>query len=146
MTVYEDNSHTLLYHSEALINGFNYAQGSNNTFRYLWHTTETIQPDDNIMSFSDNLVSTVENVYDSLVLQPHRMGHAFGFFKHPELYEFIKQKQIPIEVLPSSSQMLGILFILFLLFFFFCVVFFFFGVSCAFSFCLDFFCAIFLVC
>jgi adenosine deaminase CECR1 len=52
--------------------------------------------------------STLDNIYDAIVFQTHRIGHDMGFFKHPKLYPYLRKRGIAIEVCPASNQMLGI--------------------------------------
>jgi hypothetical protein len=44
--------------------------------------------------FNDE-TSTLDNIYDSLVFESKRIGHGLGFFKHPKLYEFLRNKNKP---------------------------------------------------
>lgn len=104
----EDLGHTLLFHSDSLIEAFNYMEnGSDNTFSLNFHVGETNWPDDFKPTLDGDDVSTLNNIYDSLLMHTHRIGHGLGFIKHPELYPFIKQNGIAIEVCPTSNQILG---------------------------------------
>ena len=103
----EDNGHTLLFHADTLIKGFNATYLSNNTFKYNFHASETNWPDDdNPAQYGDD-VSTLDNSYDALVLKTHRIGHGIGFFKNPQLYDTIRKRKIAFEVCPTSNQILG---------------------------------------
>jgi adenosine deaminase CECR1 len=103
----EDQGHTLLFHSDSLRLAYNKSRLSNGTFGLYFHTVETNWPEDMIESQYGDNVATLENIYDSLVLDTHRIGHGLGMIKHPKLYDWIKNKQIAIEVCPASNQILG---------------------------------------
>jgi adenosine deaminase CECR1 len=111
----EDQGHTLLFHSQSLIQGFNFSQsGSNHTFNYYFHAAETSWPNDVFPSEFGDDSSTLDNTYDAIVFQTHRIGHGLGFFKHPKLYPYLKERSIAFEICPASNQILGIGFYLFL--------------------------------
>ncbi len=104
----EDLGHTLLFHSDSLIEAFNYMNDDpKRSFSLNFHVAETNWPDDYKPSLDGDDVSTLDNVYDSLLLRTHRIGHGLGFIKHPELYPFIRNNSIAIEVCPTSNQILG---------------------------------------
>jgi hypothetical protein len=52
--------------------------------------------------------STLDNTYDAIVFQTHRIGHGLGFFKQPKLYPYLKERSIAFEICPASNQILGI--------------------------------------
>ncbi|CAF1279676.1 unnamed protein product [Adineta steineri] len=103
----EDQGHTLLFHSENLINAFNYSQISNQSFNLLFHAGETNWPEKHIPSNHGDGVSTFENIYDALVLRTHRIGHGLSLAKRPDMYKYISERKIAIEVCPASNQILG---------------------------------------
>lgn len=104
----EDLGHTLLFHSETLIQGFNYNFNSaGHSFGFDFHAGETNWPSDMNMDKLNDDTSTLNNIFDSIVFKSHRIGHGLGFFKHPKLYDFLKQSDIAIEVCPASNQILG---------------------------------------
>jgi adenosine deaminase CECR1 len=103
----EDQGHTLLFHSDNLINLFNYSKQSNNTFNLLFHAGETNWPDEYLPANYGDDVATLENIYDALVLRTRRIGHGIGLAKRPDLYDYIRQQQIAIEICPTSNQILG---------------------------------------
>lgn len=103
----EDAGHTLLFHSDTLMKGFNYSQSSNGTFDLVFHTVETSWPQDLAPAQYGDSVTTLDNIYDSILLKTHRVGHGFGLFKHPELYKYLQKREIAVEVCPSSNQILG---------------------------------------
>ncbi|CAF1231950.1 unnamed protein product [Adineta steineri] len=103
----EDLGHTLLFHSENLINAFNYSQISNRSFNLLFHAGETNWPEKHIPSNHGDGVSTFENIYDALVLRTHRIGHGLSLAKRPDMYKYISERKIAIEVCPASNQILG---------------------------------------
>jgi adenosine deaminase-related growth factor len=117
----EDQGHTLLFHNDNLINIFNYSKQSNNSFQLLFHAGETNWPEEHLPSNHGDGVSTFENIYDALVLRTRRIGHGLSLAKRPDMYQYIHQNQIAIEVCPASNQILGkfnIDLLEFLLFFF----------------------------
>ena len=97
----------MLFHSDALIDSFNYTASSNDSFRYLFHNAETNWPNDAMTSGSGDMESTEDNVYDALVFRTRRIGHGLGYIKFPNLYEVLKKREIAIEVCPASNQILG---------------------------------------
>ncbi|CAF0982894.1 unnamed protein product [Didymodactylos carnosus] len=101
----EDQGHTLLFHSDSLITAFNRSQTSNGSFNLVFHAGETNWPDDYLSSDDD--VSTFENIYDALVLRTHRIGHGLSLAKRPDMYQYIRDRQIAIEICPASNQILG---------------------------------------
>ncbi|CAF1071022.1 unnamed protein product [Rotaria sordida] len=103
----EDQGHTLLFHSDTLINAFNYTSTSNGSFNFLFHSGETNWPENHIPSVPDDSVSAFENIYDALVFRTHRIGHGLSLTKRPDLYQYIRQRQIAIEICPASNQILG---------------------------------------
>lgn len=46
------------------------------------------------------------NLFDAVLLNSTRIGHAFSLYKHPVLMQIIKQRHICIEVCPISNQVL----------------------------------------
>ena len=103
----EDQGHTILFHSESLINAFNYSIISNGSFHLLFHAGETNWPEEHLPSNHGDGVSTFENIYDALVLRTRRIGHGLSLAKRPDMYEYIRERQIAIEVCPASNQILG---------------------------------------
>lgn len=104
----EDLGHTLLFHSDTLIQAFNYSQNSRGSFDLLFHSGETNWPQEYLPSNFGDGVSTFENIYDALVLRSRRIGHGLSFAKRPDLYQYLREKQIAIEICPSSNQILGL--------------------------------------
>jgi len=103
----EDQGHTLLFHSDNLINLFNYSKQTNNTFNLLFHAGETNWPEEYLPANFGDDVSTFENIYDALVLRTRRIGHGISLAKRPDLYNYIREQQIAIEICPTSNQILG---------------------------------------
>ena len=104
----EDQGHTLLFHSDSLIKAFHSSQQqSNGSFRFLFHAGETNWPQEHLPSAFGDGVSTFENVYDALVFRTHRIGHGLSLAKRPDLYEYIREREIAIEICPASNQILG---------------------------------------
>lgn len=103
----EDRGHTLLYHHQNLIQLYNYSQLNNETFHFFFHAGETNWPEEHLPSHIDDGVSTFENIYDALLLRTRRIGHGLSLAKRPDLYPYIRQENIAIEVCPASNQILG---------------------------------------
>ncbi|UJR24852.1 hypothetical protein I4U23_006221 [Adineta vaga] len=103
----EDQGYTILFHSENLLHAFNYSQHSNGTFKLIFHAGETNWPEEHLPSNHGDGVSTFENIYDALVLRTHRIGHGLSLAKRPDMYEYIREHNIAIEVCPASNQILG---------------------------------------
>lgn len=103
----EDQGHTLLFHSDTLIKAFNATQQTNGSLQFLFHAGETNWPQEHLPSTFGDGVSTFENIYDALVFRTHRIGHGLSLAKRPDLYEYIRQREIAIEICPASNQILG---------------------------------------
>ncbi|CAF0983957.1 unnamed protein product, partial [Brachionus calyciflorus] len=87
--------------------GFNYSQSSNGTFNLVFHTAETNWPQDLEPAQFGDAVSTLDNIYDSIILRTSRVGHGIGLIKHPDLYKYLIDRQIAVEICPASNQILG---------------------------------------
>ena len=104
----EDRGHSLLYHSDILIKAYNYGKNeSNGTFQLYLHNAETNWAEDQLISFREDSVPTLENIYDAMVLEPRRLGHGLGYIKHPQIYETLIKKDIAIELCLASNHLLG---------------------------------------
>ncbi|CAF4185372.1 unnamed protein product [Rotaria socialis] len=114
----EDQGHTILFHSESLMNAFNYSKTTNGSFNFIFHAGETNWPESHIVSNYGDSVSTFENIYDALVLRTRRIGHGLSLAKRPDMYEYIRDKHIAIEICPASNQLLGDLNLLLLIYLF----------------------------
>jgi adenosine deaminase CECR1 len=44
------------------------------------------------------------NLFDAILLNATRIGHAYAVIKHPKLLKLLKEKDIPVEVNPISNQ------------------------------------------
>ncbi|CAF1347994.1 unnamed protein product [Rotaria sordida] len=97
----EDQGHTLLFHSHNLMEVFN------ESFAPYLHAGETNWPEEHILSNDVDGVSTFENIYDALIFRTRRIGHGLSLIKRPDLYKYIRQYQIPIEICLASNQILG---------------------------------------
>ena len=95
----EDRGHSLLYHRQSLMRGFNISWPDSGRFAYYLHCAETSWPQD--------VVTTVSNLYDAIAFRSRRIGHALGLIKHPALYERLRQSRVAIEVCPASNHILG---------------------------------------
>ena len=103
----EDRGHTLLYHHQNLLRLSNYSQMTNETFHFFFHAGETNWPEEHLPASIADGVSTFENIYDALLLRTRRIGHGLSLAKRPDLYPYIRQERIAIEVCPASNQILG---------------------------------------
>ena len=65
---------------------------------------KTNWPEEHLPSNVDDGVSTFENIYDALLLRTRRIGHGLSLAKRPDLYPYIRQENIAIEVCPASNQ------------------------------------------
>lgn len=72
------------------------------------HAMETSWPED-LMSatLDDEIVSTLSNSYDTLLLQAKRIGHGKALMKKPYLRKLLKKMKTAVEVCPISNQILG---------------------------------------
>ncbi|MBA2727803.1 MAG: hypothetical protein H0U49_06495 [Parachlamydiaceae bacterium] len=48
-----------------------------------------------------------DNLYDAILLETKRIGHAFNLFFFPGLQQQVKNQKICLEICPISNQMLG---------------------------------------
>ena len=101
----EDQGHTLLFHADSLIKGFNYTS-NNNGFNYFFHTGETNWPSDYAPPINGD--DSSKNVYDAIVFDTHRIGHGLAYIKHPNFYQYLKDRNIEMETCPASNQILGL--------------------------------------
>jgi len=51
--------------------------------------------------------SSVDNLYDAVLLGTKRIGHGFNLYRFPTLLEKVKAKDICMEISPLSNQILG---------------------------------------
>ena len=103
----EDQGRTLLFHSDILTNSYSYSKLNNETLDFFFHAGETNWPQDYLSTNYDDGVSTFENIYDALILRTRRIGHGISLAKRPDLYEYLRQRDIVIEICPASNQILG---------------------------------------
>ena len=103
----EDAGFSSLHYIQNYLSLYDSNLGDSSTPLYL-HTAETSWPDDLIASSVEgDIVSTIQNAYETLLLRAKRIGHGFGFQKHPYLLEFIRQRNIAIEICLVSNQILA---------------------------------------
>ncbi len=103
----EDAGHTLLYHSDSLIEAYNFSYNSNKSFRFDFHAGETNWPNDVQPTQNGDNAATASNIYDAIVFKSHRIGHGLAYAKHPALLPYLKERDIAIEICPASNQILG---------------------------------------
>ncbi|KAJ5609943.1 hypothetical protein N7510_006662 [Penicillium lagena] len=48
------------------------------------------------------------NLYDAVLLGTKRIGHGYSLLKHPFLIEICKERNIAIEICPTSNELLGL--------------------------------------
>ncbi|XP_052765532.1 adenosine deaminase AGSA-like isoform X1 [Mya arenaria] len=98
----EDKGFSLLHFID------DFAKGENQHIPFYFHTAETSWPDDLLTSIHpDDEMSTLENVYEAIILNSKRVGHGLGFIKHPYLMQVLKEKRIAVEANPVSNMLLG---------------------------------------
>lgn len=72
------------------------------------HTAETHWPDDLMATkLQDDIAPTLMNTYEAILLKAKRIGHGYGFIKHPYLLNLLRSKQIALEICVASNQLLG---------------------------------------
>jgi adenosine deaminase CECR1 len=103
----EDLGHTLLFHRDSLMQGFNFSQSTLSAFNLIFHSGETSWPGDVEPAQVGDSVATVENLFDAVLMKTRRIGHGLGVIKHPNLYKYMIERQIAIEICPTSNQILG---------------------------------------
>lgn len=100
----EDRGYSLLF----FIEDFAELYEQNKTIPFYFHTAETNWPKDLQTSLHPmDPVSTLDNIYEAVILGSKRVGHGLGFIKHPYLMQILKQKQIAVEINPVSNMLLG---------------------------------------
>ena len=100
----EDKGYSLLF----FIDDFAKTHAENKTIPLYFHTSETNWPNDLMTSLHPmDPVSTLDNVYEAIILGAKRVGHGLGFVKHPYLMQVLKDRHIAIEVNPVSNMLLG---------------------------------------
>lgn len=82
----EDEGHSLLYFAPILLK-------YQNEISYFFHAGESLEPNNT-------------NLYDAVLLQTKRIGHAYALRRFPDLIELVKQESIGIELCPISNQLL----------------------------------------
>jgi len=63
---------------------------------YFFHAGETL----------GDGTTTDDNLFDAVLFQSRRIGHGFSLYKHPELMNEYREKNILVEVCPISSEVL----------------------------------------
>lgn len=100
----EDHGYSLLF----FIDDFADMYEVNKTIPFYFHTAETNWPNDLMTSLHPmDPVSTLDNIYEAIILRSKRVGHGLGFIKHPYLMQVLKEKQIAVEANPVSNMLLG---------------------------------------
>lgn len=51
--------------------------------------------------------SSIDNLYDAVLLGTKRIGHGFNLYRFPTLMDQVKEKDICLEISPLSNQILG---------------------------------------
>lgn len=103
----EDAGYSHLHYIDEFIKLYNASTGQPRVPLYL-HTSETNWPDDLISSnLDDDLVATLMNSYETLLLNSKRIGHGYGFAKHPYLLEIVRSRNLAVETCIVSNQLLG---------------------------------------
>jgi adenosine deaminase CECR1 len=104
----EDLGHSLLFHKDSMINGFNYSQTTQDNFNLIFHAGETNWPGDIAPAQVGDDVATIDNLFDAVLLNTKRIGHGLGIIKYPSLYKYLIERDIAVEVCPTSNQILGL--------------------------------------
>ncbi|CAH1784022.1 unnamed protein product [Owenia fusiformis] len=105
----EDKGYTLLFYLEDFIKNYD-PEAKRNKMPFYFHTAETNWPADlqpNELNKPFDPVSTIDNAYESVMLDSQRIGHGLGFEKHPYLLKLLRERGTAIEVCPASNQILG---------------------------------------
>ena len=98
----EDSGFSTLHFLKNYLSGF--SEGRPSIPLYL-HSVETNWPDDLMASEeSEDLVPTLQNAYEAILLQPKRIGHGKGFSKTPYLRQLLKERKIAVEACLVSNQ------------------------------------------
>ncbi|KAF6816575.1 adenosine/AMP deaminase [Colletotrichum sojae] len=92
----EDLGATLLDLAPELLWFQQEAKEKNLTVPFFFHAGETLG-DGN---------ATDLNLFDAVLLGTRRIGHGFSLYKHPELIQAVKKKNIMVEVCPISNEVL----------------------------------------
>ena len=106
----EDAGNAHLFYSDVMLKLHDPDTGKSRIPMY-FHVVETSWPHDlkpSVNQESDPL-TTMHNVFDTMVLDTKRMGHGLGVIKNPSVVEWLYKNQIPVETCPVSNQILGII-------------------------------------
>ncbi|XP_076256780.1 adenosine deaminase-like isoform X2 [Rhynchophorus ferrugineus] len=88
----EDTGEPLLSHIPTLL------KAKENNMKFFFHAGETKwygEPSD-------------LNLFDAVLLNSTRIGHAYALLKHPKLLHLVKERAIALEINPISNQVLGL--------------------------------------
>lgn len=100
----EDQGYSLLFYIDEFAN----VTSQNRNIPFYFHTAETNWPNDLMTSqHPTDPVSTMDNVYEAIILGSKRVGHGLGFINHPYLMQVLKDRDIAIELNPVSNMLLG---------------------------------------
>ncbi len=92
---FETTGHTTLFYLDNLLNAAaDFSEKYDTDLPYFFHDGES--------DWASNL-----NLYDAVLLNSRRIGHAFNLFHFPLLMQKIKQNGICLEICPISNQVLG---------------------------------------
>jgi len=90
----EDRYNTLLYYVEDFLSIQNYTQMNGlPPVKFFFHGGETDW-------------ANKDNLYDAILLNTTRIGHAYSLKDYPLLKQIVKEKEIALELCPISNQML----------------------------------------
>jgi len=89
----EDEGNTLLYFLGDFEAIANISRNYTYDLPYYFHAGETLMANDT-------------NLFDAVLLDSYRIGHAFQLVKHPLLIQIVKEKGIGLEICPISNQIL----------------------------------------
>jgi len=93
----EDRFHTLLYYLDDFMKIENFTNSHQlPPLRYFFHAGETLW----------NSVFTAMNLFDAVLLNTTRIGHALALHDFPLLMQLVKQRGIGLELCPISNSML----------------------------------------
>ena len=104
----EDAGNAHLYHLDNWLELYDETSRDSSMPLYI-HTAETNFPADLMTSETgDDLVGTLHNMYEVILLKSKRIGHGLGFAGHPYILQFARDMgDLAFEICPVSNQLLG---------------------------------------
>ncbi|KAF1815202.1 Metallo-dependent hydrolase, partial [Eremomyces bilateralis CBS 781.70] len=96
----EDRPNNIGFYSEELAAFNETCKSLNISIPYMFHAGETL------LDRGGSKTPLNSNLYDAIIFNAKRIGHGFSLLKHPQLVQEFKERQICIELCPTSNELL----------------------------------------